>query len=343
MIKVIAKPNLGLSDRLPIPGAEDIAFSRNGKTEYMYVAIAGRNAVEVFLRATEKAPCEKVEAKQTTQSGVSGKNYALVVGINEYNEWPSLRTPANDAADVTDELSKFYGFEVKELPGRKCGNKNCKLTKNELISAIREYAVDQQEPSKTRVYGDEDQLLIYISGHGALDQPLDRGYLVTSDSKLYDTNHISQESQYDLRDILNKIPIKHIFVVIDACYAGSFEPTFGQAKFKGETPDEYTRMSLDELRTRSYHIVTRQFLTSGGADEEVPEGYKRNSPFAEAFLSALRTYGGADHYLTIAKIKPSFATLQSNARQGFFGDDDGHGEFFFVYVPLPRSQVPAAD
>jgi hypothetical protein len=53
----------------------------------------------------------------------------------------------------------------------------------------------------------------------------------------------------------------------------------------------------------------------------------------------LGSRGQPDGYLTIAKIKPAFLTgLTTKPRSGSFApQDDGAGEFFFVYEPQAQA------
>jgi len=41
---------------------------------------------------------------------------ALVIGINQYNNLPSLKTPANDAEAIARFLETYGNFNVKRLP-----------------------------------------------------------------------------------------------------------------------------------------------------------------------------------------------------------------------------------
>ena len=137
---------------------------------------------------------------------------------------------------------------------------------------------------------------------------------------------LAAASRDDLRAIVNTLPVPHIFVVIDACFGGAFDPRISEATHRGDVDSE---ISLDELRRRRVGLLTRQFLTSG-SKEFVSDGRGENSPFARVFLEALRSYGGNQHYLSIARLRPYFEKTQSEARQGEFGDDAAGSEFFFV-------------
>ncbi len=100
-----------------------------------------------------------------------------------------------------------------------------------------------------------------------------------------------------LRAVLDTLPVPHIFVVIDACFGDTFDPRIGESTHRSDGEEA---ISLEELRRRRMGLVTRQFLTSG-SKEFVSDGRGENSPFARVFLQVLRSYGGDQHYLTIAR------------------------------------------
>lgn len=359
-LKEIPKPTLGVVTRVAVPQAGDVAFRRDGRVEYMYVAVMNKGLVQLLTRSqcncndrgqqadVASAACrseDNAKKAETARPPAPGRNYALVIGINEYDHWQHLANPAHDADDVAHELRDHYNFEVQELPGPGCGEAHdpghsCRLTKNDFLSALRSYAADAN--GQRRSYNDQDQLLIYIGSHGAYDEVMDRGFLIASDSETKDNdpNHVTQISHSELREILDRLPVKHIFVMIDACFAGTYDPTLGTGVLRGN--EEYTPIPVSDLRTRYRDIVTREFLTSGGKTF-VPDGSKRNSPFAQIFIQALET-SGAGGYWTIAKLRPQFQLLpKQQPRQGPFGSDNGQGEFFFVYAPASATVRPAGN
>jgi hypothetical protein len=222
-----------------------------------------------------------------------------------------LRNPIRDATDIENELKMSYGFEPRRLLDG---------TRDQMIAAIKSF--------HTGTYGAADQLLIYIACHGSYDESEQRGFLMARDSSADDALHTSQLSHDDLRAVVNTLPVPHIFIVIDACFGGAFDPKVGEAAHRGS---EYGGISMETLRLRRMPLRTRQFLTSGGK-EFVSDGAGDHSPFARIFLEALRGYGGDSHYLTIARLRPYFEKTQGDARQGAFGSDDAGSEFFFVPI-----------
>jgi hypothetical protein len=75
---------------------------------------------------------------------------------------------------------------------------------------------------------------------------------------------------------------------------------------------------------------TRKFLTSGGK-QYVSDGIPgQHSPFAKAFIEALRYKGGRDGILTLSEITPFVEKLKITPRAGEFGDNAPGSDFVFV-------------
>jgi Caspase domain len=100
-----------------------------------------------------------------------GTYYALVIGINSYRDFPTLKTPLNDATEIARVLKNRYGFVTTLLPD---------ATRDQIIDALGEYT------SKLR---EEDSLLIYYAGHGWRDKAADDAYWIPSDGKKNSRSH----------------------------------------------------------------------------------------------------------------------------------------------------------
>ena len=59
---------------------------------------------------------KKKPQKKSTIAGIDfGTYHALVIGINNYENLPTLKTAINDARAVGDLLRSKYGFKVSSL------------------------------------------------------------------------------------------------------------------------------------------------------------------------------------------------------------------------------------
>ena len=239
------------------------------------------------------------------------KDRALLFATNDYQYWPPLVNPVPDAQVIAQELQKNYGFETELV---------LNPTREIIVAKLREYS---QKP-----FGDGDQLLIFFAGHGLYDEVFKQGYIVARDSRLDDDTRGTYESYDNLRSIINSMRAKHILLVMDACYSGTFDRRIGDAGTRGV--EDYTNLSLPDLFGNKVRLSTRKYLTSGGK-EYVPDGVPgHHSPFAAHFLEALRSYGGSQGFLTFNSILASVERTNPAPFWGEWGDNEPGSEFFFV-------------
>ena len=152
--------------------------------------------------------------------------------------------------------------------------------------------------------------------------------LYIANSKLNDNAKSSYISHSNLRTIINNIPCDHIFLAMDVCFGGTFDPLIARAGSRGGI-DIYAELTTLEVIERRLRYKTRQYLTSGGKIY-VPDGRPgMNSPFASKFLEALRSDGGPDRLLTINDIKQYVILVRPEPKQGPFGTNEAGSEFVF--------------
>jgi len=263
-----------------------------------------RSAEETFT-VTRETP--SVSQKLATGRG---KEYALLIALDEYDEWKELVNPVNDAKAIAAELNGSYGFQTELLTNP---------SQAEILSTLRKYA--------GRTYADGDQLFLFIAGHGQFDEVLGDGYIVSRDSRLDDDIKTSYISHSTLRTVINNIPCRHILLVVDACFGGTFDPLIAA---NGRGDDEYSQVTKAEFIERKLRFKTRRFLTSGGK-EYVPDGRPgQHSPFTRRFLEALRSYGGKDGILTLGEIQQYIEKVTPEPRAGEFGTNDPGSDFLFI-------------
>lgn len=240
---------------------------------------------------------------------VSGKNYALLFATNEYENLSDLTNPIFDANAISKELEQSYSFLISLVVNP---------TRAGILRKLREYA--------TKSYNDNDQLFIFIAGHGVYDDIFSEGYLVTKDSKANDEIKESYLSHSNLRTIVNHIPCKHIFLMLDVCFGGTFDPLIAS---RGQDP-LYSNIDKQKYIKRKLQYKTRRYITSGGK-EYVPDGRPgHHSPFVRRFLDALRSYGGEDGVLTLGEIVTYVEKVLPEPRAGEFGSNEPGSDFLFI-------------
>lgn len=239
------------------------------------------------------------------------RNFALLFASENYTDFSALVNPINDAKTVAAELNKYYGYQTELVEN---------ATQEQVINKIREYA--------TLTYGEYDNLFIFFAGHGLYDDVFKEGYIVTNDSKKNDQSRSSYISHSNLRTMINNIPCKHVFLTMDVCFGGTFDPLIAMSGSRAG--DEYSEISKEKFIERKLKYKTRKYITSGGK-EYVPDGRSgEHSPFARKFIEALRTYGGSDGILTLAEIVTFVEKVTPQPRAGEFGSNEPGSDFLFI-------------
>jgi hypothetical protein len=238
---------------------------------------------------------------------INRKDYAVLFATDKYDNWNDLVNPIIDAGSIARELEERYGFEVEVIEN---------VSQNDVFVKLRQYA--------QRNYKPQDQLFVFFAGHGHYDEVYGEGYIVASNSLAKDEAKTSYISHNRLRSNINNIPCQHIFLVMDACFGGTFDPELAGA-----------RSVYEEANNRDYLVKklskkTRKYLTSG-SKEYVSDGVAGNhSPFAVKLLEALKTNGGDDRILVLDELKLNMERLPTTPRYGTFGDDEQGSDFVFV-------------
>lgn len=251
-------------------------------------------------------------AGTATAMASNRSDYALLFGTDEYDEWSNLFNPVKDAETIAEELKSMYGFKTEIV---------LNATTSEMMAKLREYA--------SRSYQDKDQLFIFFAGHGQFDEIFTEGYLVGKDSKLNDPGKTSYISHSTLRTIVNNIKCNHIFLTLDACFGGTFDPLVARSGSRG-ADDIYSDITRAEFIERRLRFKTRKYVTSGGKQYVADGKPGGHSPFARKFLQALRDYGGQDKILTLQEINNYLMNLKMEPHAGEFGDNEPGSDFVFI-------------
>jgi hypothetical protein len=238
-----------------------------------------------------------------------GTDKVLFIATDIYDSWGNLKNPVLDAQAISRDLDETYGFSIDTV---------FNPTKNEIVKVLKKYITQDFKP--------DDQLMIFISGHGYFDEVMKEGFIVTRDSKVDDEFKESYIAHSSLMRMMNNIPCNHILVVLDVCYAGTFDDYV--ASNKGI--DLYAEKGRDSFITDKLKYKTRIFLAST-RKTQVSDGVPgEHSPFARKFLEALRTKGGADKILTMSEIMSVMDKLPSNPLKGEFKGNEPGSDFLLI-------------
>lgn len=264
----------------------------------------GNRAQRVFtVKAEERKPLITALGER--------RDDALIITTDDYQDgWPALNNPIKDGATLGRELEEVYGFNTQPV---------LNASRVEILNTLRRYA--------DRTYEERDQLLIFFAGHGYYDTKLQEGYLVCTDShaQSIDSSGATMIPFTTLREMINRIPCKHILLVMDVCYGGAMDPVVAM---RGDA--DYRDVDDITLTLRKFSLTTRLLLTSGGM-EYVSDGQPgKHSPFMRKFLEVLRGYGGSDKILTTNELFHGMERVNPMPRNSEFGKNEPGSDFLFI-------------
>ena len=204
------------------------------------------------------------------QAEPTHRRLALLIATSNYND-PALRrlrAPGRDASDLAEVLgtSQIGGFTVQTLINARCG---------ELLEAIEEFCADRRP---------DDQLLIYLSCHGVLD---DRGrlYYAATDTRRQRPPPRLWAAGW-LNERLEDCRARSQIVILDCCHSGAFA-----ASAKGQADLALEQRFKPHGRGRI--VLTASRGTEYSFEGDQPSGDGVQSVFTQAIVEGLRT-GDAD-------------------------------------------------
>ncbi len=274
--------------------------------------------------------------------------HAAVIGIDAYSSGlAALRTAAGDARAVAAALRDAHGYQDPL----------------ELIdeTATADGILRLLEHTLPEMVGSDSALVLYFAGHGiALDGDNGpQGYLIPQDG------HSGQPETWvpmdRFRRALAELPCRHLLVILDCCFAGSFRWASTRKTLLPPLEPLY-----DSQYARFLEGTAWQVLTSASHEEEaqdvMPGRYNlrdhgkadEHSPFATALLAGLagdsdssRVGHGADGVITTTELYQyvfeELVPAGSRRRQtpGLWPlKPDNTGEFMFLSPRRKRKTRP---
>jgi peptidoglycan/xylan/chitin deacetylase (PgdA/CDA1 family)/TolA-binding protein len=283
--------------------------------------------VEVQRSGQDETEAAPAQAPAEGKSRFYRESWAVIVGINDYDNWPTLRYAVNDANGVEETLVTKFGFKRENV--RKLINRDA--TRQRIMEVLGDELTDGKKVQR------EDRVFFFFAGHGAtrtLDDGRQIGFIVPVDADR--TNYYSTAiSMTALREASDLIPAKHIYFVMDSCYSGL-------ALSRGGGAFARDRTYLEEVTRRE----ARQILTAGGADQEVADdGPNGHSVFTWALLQGLQGQADLDGngFITASElgayVSPIVASFSKQTPTvGNLVGSEG-GEFVFELQPEPLTSL----
>ncbi len=203
----------------------------------------------------------------SVSSSRESKNFFLGIAIDDYEVWPKLNNAKNDVKAFAALIEEKFGFDslnVKFLLDKAA-------TRSKIINSIRDFL------KKT---GPNDNVIVYLSGHGNEDQLKEGGYFFIPQEA--DADDVSMRvSASEIMDNFKLIGANKCLLIVDACYSGMITNDV-KTTTKTLTSSGNKLLPDDE--------GCKWVITSGRATK-VSDGEKgTNSPFATVLLNYLKEH-----------------------------------------------------
>ena len=268
-----------------------------------------RKELEQLKQLARPAPQpSETRAPLVNRPNIQGRNYALIIGNNEYANLPDLKTAVSDAAALSELLKIRYAFAPSDV----------KL----LLNADKARIMDELAGFRQRLQ-DNDRLLIYYAGHGQIDPVTEAGFWQPIDA--VPSKEYTWIANDDIRRQLKGMPAKHVLIVADSCFSGSLT----------RAVESYANIPKDRFFTEIDSYVSRNVISSGGTEPVADAGSGGHSVFAYYLLKALRE--NERPYITSLDLFQGLArAVTNNSNQkpeyGTVGGagDEGSGDFTFI-------------
>lgn len=271
----------------------------------------------VFISCQKNQNVDDGEELSTPNSNVIsdfGQYHALVVGNNNYLNFPKLKTPINDAQEVTNILRKSYNFKVTQILDG---------TRSQIITELDKYVKEL-----TSI----DNLLIYFAGHGEYRIKEEQGYWLPVDSDKNTTTKWISNSDISVK--IKAMEAKHVLIVADSCFSGTIA--------KGEKGLDFVNKNDPDYYDNLAKKRSRNAFTSGGNEPVADSHGNKNSLFAMAFINSLKSnksvVRGKEFEIPVSKkVGAYYAQVPQYSEIKLTGHEDG--DFIFVRVSDQKEKL----
>jgi len=228
-----------------------MGLNKMNKRYYIYLIFTAVTLLSfcVPVSANESKNTDRSNEKFRFVNEIYSDSWALIIGINEYQNVEPLTYAVADAKAVRDMFVSKYGFKDENVVlvlDEEATKDNIIMEFNEILKKAKE----------------KDRVVVFYAGHGEtykLPSGGDMGYLIPVDGNV-DELYISSIPMKSIYDIAEMSYAKHILYLVDACYGGL---TLNTRSLKKDQTPEYLRKMTKERG--------RQVITAGGKDEQVIE------------------------------------------------------------------------
>lgn len=250
---------------------------------------------------------------------IQGQYRALIIGINDYQGPPKLKTAVADAMGIRDVLVERYGFKPENVKLLL----NAEATRSRIEGALFRLA---------REAGPHDSVMVYYAGHGQYSDDNQLAWWVPADGSLEEPGTWILDAA--IRNYIAAMRAQHVYIIADSCFSGNL---FAQ-----------TRAILppvtDKYYAKLYAKRSRWGFTSGSTEPVADQGRDGHSVFAYHLIKFLKE--NDEPYLIPSRIADQVIPLvarnaeQMPRSQPLQGANDEGGQFIFQLASVsPKTPV----
>ena len=231
--------------------------------------------------------------------GSLGRFYALVIGNSKYASLPAVASAEQDARAMEALLRDKYGFQVTLL---------LNATHAKVLSALYTFSQNLAE---------NDNLVIYYSGHGRRDLRNRRGWWLPVDASADSGAKTNWLPNQEVSDRLALVPARHILVLADASYVGDITRGTPQVEPQKMTPAQWK--TYVEATSRKRARLALASGTDGGKPSRFTSTLIDVLQKQKGVFPASRIHREVVNALTsgdVSSAVPTFAPLQSAFHDG---------------------------
>jgi len=253
-----------------------------------------------------------VEIVDARKAATQGKQWAVFIAIDQYNEQNPLLYPVKDAQEIKKILvENYYIDEVREL-----------YNKDATAAAIRQLFIDLQEKT-----GINDSVFIFHAGHGINDEKTKTSAWLPYDAGKDNVEQKNWLPHKQIRSMLDSINANHVFLISDSCYSGDLlDGKRGMSDIIINYP-------------AAYNALSRQAMSSG-ASETVADESEFAARLKNALLRTQTPYITPDSLLTLIKdVQTARELLTQPLLAVIPGSQHQLGGSFLFFRKNPKQQI----
>jgi len=138
------------------------------------------------------------------QSFDRGQNFLFAIGINQYHHFPKLNNAVKDVLSLSEILMAKYSFSQDKIVLLL----DEEATRNNILDFFRRII---------KTVNNEDNVIIFFSGHGLYDNVLDEGYWLPVEAR--QDNVAEFISNTSIAGYIRAMKAKHVFLISDSCFS----------------------------------------------------------------------------------------------------------------------------